>query len=395
VITTVNSHRPARRPRVLQVVQRYFPELGGLETHVGEVSRRLAARGDFDLSVLTTDRTGRLPKHESMDGYQVIRRRSWPRERDYYFSPGLAVEIIRGDWDLVHFQGVHTLVPPVGMLAATAARVPYALTFHSGGHSSDLRSAGRGLQWRVLTPLLRAASALIAVSRFERDHFGAATGIDPSRFTVIPNGGALPPVAVGERPVPGRIVSSGRLEKYKGHHRVIEALPIIRKNRPEAHLVVLGSGPYEGELRALAERLGVADAVSWRTVAPADRAAMARELAAAVVMAAMSSYEAHPVAVMEAVTLGLPVVGFDVAGIGDLVEDGLVSGISAQAGPQEIAAALEQELKAAQAGGFRPHQVAALALPTWEGSAQALGAVYQDVLAAHAGGSARHGRGPR
>ena len=51
----------------------------------------------------------------------------------------------------------------------------------------------RGLQWTVLTPLLRRASALVAVSRFERGHFSAATGIDPSRFSVIPNGGALPP----------------------------------------------------------------------------------------------------------------------------------------------------------------------------------------------------------
>jgi glycosyltransferase involved in cell wall biosynthesis len=377
---TDNSYGTGRRPRILQVVQRYFPELGGLETHVGEVSRRLAARGDFDLSVLTTDRTGRLPKHEWMNGYQVIRRRSWPREKDYYFSPGLAEEILRGDWDLVHFQGVHTLVPPVGLLAANAARVPYLLTFHSGGHSSDLRSAGRGLQWKVLTPLLRRASALVAVSRFERAHFSAATGIDPSRFTVIPNGGALPPVAVDVRPVPGRIVSSGRLEKYKGHHKVIEALPLIRQSRPEAHLVILGSGPYEDELRSLADRLGVGDAVLWRSVPPADRAAMASELAAAVVMAAMSSYEAHPVAVMEAVTMGLPVVGFDIAGIGDLVEDGLVTGVSAQAGPEEIAAALGQVLKASQAQGFPAHQVADVRLPTWEGSADALATIYQDVL---------------
>ena len=61
---------------------------------------------------------------------------------------------------------------------------------------------------------------------------------------MIPNGGALPAVAPDVRPVPGRIVSSGRLEKYKGHHRVIEALPLIRRDRPDAHLVVLGNGPY-------------------------------------------------------------------------------------------------------------------------------------------------------
>ncbi len=385
-----SSHSLGRPVRVLQVVQRFFPELGGTETHVAEVSRRLAARGDFEVTVLTTDRSARLPRYESMDGYQVIRRRSWPRDKDYYFSPGLAPVIARGDWDLVHLQGVHTLVPPLGMLAANAARIPYVLTFHSGGHSSDRRSAGRGLQWKALTPLLRRAARLVAVSRFERAHFSAATGIEPSRFTVIPNGGALPTVPTHVHPIAGRIISSGRLEKYKGHHRVIEALPLIRRSCPEAHLVVLGSGPYEAHLRLLADRLGVHDAVTWRSLAPGDRAAMAEELASGTVMAAMSSYEAHPVAVMEAVTLGLPVVGFDVAGIGDLVDDGLVTGISPQAGPQQIAQSLQQALQSHQASGSPRHTPVTLDLPTWESSAASLAQVYHDVLAS----PDRHPNGP-
>ena len=53
------------------------------------------------------------------------------------------------------------------------------------------------------------------------------------------------------------MLSSGRLERYKGHHRAIEALPLLRSTHPDAHLVILGGGPYEAELRALAERLGV------------------------------------------------------------------------------------------------------------------------------------------
>ena len=44
-------------------------------------------------------------------------------------------------------------------------------------------------------------------------------------------------------------------------------------------------------------------------------------------MAALSEYEAHPVAVMEALALGVPAVGLDTAGIGDLVQDGLVRGV--------------------------------------------------------------------
>lgn len=371
----------ARRPRVLQVVQRFFPELGGTETHVAEVAGRLVRSGEVDVTVLATDRSGRLPRQDVVGGVPVLRRRSWPREADLYLSPGIVPVIARGGWDLVHLQGVHTFVPPLGMLSAALSRTPYVLTFHSGGHSSAARSAVRGAQWAALAPLLRRADHLVAVSRFERGRFAEAAGIDPARFTVIPNGGALPPVPADVVPVPGRIVSSGRLERYKGHHRAVAALPAVRREVPGAHLVVLGSGEFEGELRRLAERAGVADAVEIRSLPPADRSAMAHELASASVMAAMSSYEAHPVAVMEGVTLGLPVVGLDVAGIGDLVEDGLVTGVPEDADDDAVAAALVPALRATAARGPVPHAPLDVELPTWETSAEALAQVYRDVLA--------------
>lgn len=368
------------RPRVLQVVQRFFPELGGTETHVAEVGRRLAARGDVELTVLATDRTGRLPRQESRDGYRVIRRRSYPESLDLYVCPGLVRVIRGGDWDLVHFQGVHTFVPPLGMLSALSARTPYVLSFHSGGHSSTARASLRDVQWKVLAPLLRRADHLIAVSRFEKAYFSRVTGVDPDRFTVIGNGGALPE-APGVVPVPGRIVTSGRLERYKGHHLAIEALPEVRRTIPEAHVVVLGTGAYEPELRALAGRLRVTDRVDFRSLPPGERAAMATELGSASVMAALSSYEAHPVAIMEAVTLGLPVVGLDVAGTGDLVEDGLVQGLPPDASTGQIAAALVAALQQVAAAGPHPHRPVAVDLPTWESGAQTLAGVYADVLA--------------
>ncbi|WP_345453812.1 glycosyltransferase family 4 protein [Nocardioides marinquilinus] len=367
------------RPRVLMVTQRFLPEMGGTETHVAEVASRLAAAGEFDVTVLATDRSGALDRSETRDGYRVLRRRSWPAERDYYLSPGVAADVARGRWDLVHVQGVHTFVPPVAMAAARASRTPYVVTFHSGGHSSPARRDARRLQWRALTPMLRRAEHLIAVSRFERAHFAGATGIDETRFSVVPNGGALPLLPEAVSPRPGRIVSAGRLEHYKGHHRAIQALPLVRQVVPEADLLILGSGDYEPALRSMAARLGVEDAVTIRHLPPHDRSAMARELATAGVMAALSSYEAHPVGVMEAVTVGLPVVGLDVAGTGDLVADGLVTGVPADASALAVADALVDALRATAARPG-PHERRAVDLPTWETTAEGVAAVYRRVL---------------
>ena len=301
--------------------------------HVHEVTRRLSALGSFEITVLTTDRSRRLPREEVVDGASVLRVPAWPRRRDYYLAPGIAAVIRQRKWDLVHCQGIHTPVPWLAMISARRVGLPYLVTFHTGGHSSRLRNAMRTTQWRLAGPLLRDAGSLIAVSRFEAVTLARHARLGDKPVIVIRNGGALPPPRTGTVTVPGRIVSSGRLERYKGHHRVIEALPYVMREIPEAHLLILGSGPYESNLCELARRLGVSDRVSIKHVAPADRQGMATALAESSVVAALSDYEAHPVAVMEALSVERPVVGYDVAGIGELVAEGWVRGVPHGAPP--------------------------------------------------------------
>ncbi len=359
-----------RSLRVLMVCARYLPDLGGIETHVNEVARRLTILDEFDVTVLTTDRTRKRASEEVVQGVNVLRVPAWPRERDYYFAPQISSVVGQRDrWDVIHCQGIHTPVPLLAMRAARRANIPYVVTFHTGGHSSKYRNALRSIQWRLAGPLLRNAESLIGVSHFEAKTISEQARLGRRSLSVIRNGGTLPPPPEGTAVVAGRIVTSGRLEKYKGHHRVIEALPYVMRDIPEAHVIVLGSGSYESELRALASRLDVADRVSIRQVAPADRAAMAGALAEASVVAALSDYEAHPVAVMEALSVGRPVVGYDIAGIGDLVTEGWVWGIR----PGSSAATVAQTI--VEAISARP-LVDPAQLPTWDDCAKQLMRVY-------------------
>src|SRR5690242_10096626 len=182
----------AWRPmRVLFVTPRYFPFMGGIETHVHEVAQRLAATG-VDVTVLTTDPSGKLPTREEVAQVTIRRVRAWPAHKDYYFAPEVARVIAREPWDLIHCQGIHTLVPPLAMRAAIRAKIPFVLTFHTGGHSSRMRNAVRSLQWMTLRPLLARAKALIGVSTFEADFFRRTLHLPANRFVVIRNGGQLP-----------------------------------------------------------------------------------------------------------------------------------------------------------------------------------------------------------
>ncbi len=357
--------------RVLLVTPRYYPESGGVETHVHEVSRRLAQRG-VEVTVLATDRTGSLPVVEESDGVTVRRTRAWPAKRDYYFAPFVYRCIGQERWDIVHCQGVHTLVPPLAMAAARRFGVPYVVTFHTGGHSSGLRNAARGLQWTALRPLLAGARRLIGVSQFEVDLFRSRLRLPSERFAVIPNGASLPAVEPsGEGTTPGtQIVSVGRLERYKGHHRVLAALPLVRQRCPDARLLILGSGPYEPALRQMARDLGVAEQVEIRAIPPGDRQGMAAALAGAAVVALLSDYEAHPLAVMEALALGRPVLVADTSGLSELARMGQARAVPLQSTPQQVAAALLEQMRT-------PLLPRPVDLPTWERCTDELLSVYR------------------
>jgi glycosyltransferase involved in cell wall biosynthesis len=362
--------------RILMVAPRCYPFTGGIETHIHEVGPRLVARG-LVIDVLTTDPSGDLPVEEDVRGMRVMRVPAWPKNLDLYVAPAVYGVIRRGNWDLVHFQGYNSFVVPIGLAAAIRSGVPFVLTFHSGGHSSRLRNAVRRPQHALLRPLVVKASRLIGVSQFEADFFSARMGVPRERFAVVPNGAAMPAASPGIRVDPHLIVSSGRLERYKGHHRVIAAMPELIRKVPDARLRVVGTGAYEGELRRLVAALGLEARVAIGTIPGSERQRMADLLASAGLFVLFSEYEAHPVAVLEALSLRRPVLVSDTSGLRELAEKGLCRALPCDAVAEDLAAVMAEELSA-------PREVPNLDLPDWDACAQALSEVYGDVLGGRA-----------
>lgn len=366
--------------RVLMATPRFHPDMGGVENHVREVSKRLVGRG-ADVTVVTTDVSQRYPSQEFVDGVEVLRAPAGPRGKDWLFSPQLYHIIRDGHWDLVHVQSYHTCVAPIAMLGALRSRRPYVLTFHGGGHSSVLRNRARPLQWRALRPLVRRADRLVALAKFEVELYGRAFGLRPEAFAVIPNGSDFPE-GPANNPVETEhdlVVSIGRLEKYKGHHRVIGALPDLLSVRPHARVLILGSGPYESTLRDVSERLGVADRVEIRAIPPADRKAMAHAIARAAIVVLMSQYETHPLAALEALALRRSLLVAATSGLTEVARAGNGRTIALECSDRELAAAIADQLD-------HPAVPRAVTLPTWDDCADRIQALYLDILEARQGG---------
>jgi glycosyltransferase involved in cell wall biosynthesis len=359
--------------RIAMVSSRYPPFVGGVETHVYEVARRMAERG-LDLTVLTTDLTGELPSIEH-DGPLTVRRyRAWPRKFDLYVSPALVRQIREGGYDLIHVQGVNNLLPPMALRAAQRSGVPTVATFHGGGHSSRVRKMVRGMQWQAVGPLLRRTKALVAVCHFEIEMWSGRLGLEPGRIRLIRNGAEPLPVGAAPPEVSGSplVCSIGRLDRLKGHQRVIEAMPALLEIEPGAHLAVIGRGSFERELRRLASRLEIDHAVTFTSFDATRREALGALVNRSDVVVLMSEFEAHPVAVVEAIALGRKAVVADTSGLSELAAEGLAVAVPLDSTPRALAQVLADVAR-------RPDPVAPN-LPTWDDCVDEICRLYGEIL---------------
>jgi glycosyltransferase involved in cell wall biosynthesis len=350
---------------------------GGVERHVREVSSRLLAMGHA-VSVVCADPSGETVGVSVVDGVTVTTVAAWPKHRDWRFAPAVWRAVREARCDLVHVQSYHTFVAPIAMAAALRSRVPFVLTFHGGGHSERWRNHIRVAHRALLRPLLRRAAKLIAVAQFEISEYGRELHMSPERFVLIPNGTDLTVVPTAdERDQSDQrevvIATIGRLERYKGHHRVLAAMPALLRVEPGARLLVVGVGPYEDDLRAQAATLGVSEHVEFTSVPAGDGEGMGRLLSGVDVVVLLSEFETHPLAALEAAAAHRRLIVADRGGLIELAQDGLARAVPLDLAPAEIAATVLEVLA-------EPPPTGEVRLTTWNDCAQSLADLYLEVV---------------
>ena len=231
----------------------------------------------------------------------------------------------------------------VAMLLTALFRVPRVVHVHAGEFADYYRDAGP-LERFAIRRGLSSAHRIIALTASWKAVLDEIAGSDS---VVIPN-----PVAVPERARPpkcGMVVFLGRYGEQKGTPTLLRAFAEIAPAHPEARLVAAGDGDREGAL-ALARELGIANRFEAHGWLPhADGLAL---LAHAAVFVLPSREEGLPVALLEAMAAGAPVVASAVGGIPDIVEDG-VHGRLIPPGDQRALAATLNGLLAEPAGAER------------------------------------------
>jgi glycosyltransferase involved in cell wall biosynthesis len=220
---------------------------------------------------------------------------------------------------------------PAGVIGALAARL-HRLPLVVHAHGSDIHRYARPGSWgaRAARWALARAAAVFAVSRELAARIEAGLGVPPERIRVVrmgvderhfglENGCAPAAGAAGAAPASRlRVLFVGDLEPAKGIRRLAEDIARRRELSPRIALEVVGDGVDRGALEAVAaERPGF---LSVRGRLP--QAEVAARCRGSDLLVLPSAGEGCPLAVLEALACGLPVLASPVGGIPELVEDG-------------------------------------------------------------------------
>jgi len=221
---------------------------------------------------------------------------------------------------------------PIGAVASYLTGVPLIVTLLGGGdvclmeNSPALAALGRfgfrrasavtALSQEMLTAAhaLGLRGGLVVPQGVNTQLFCAGSGDSLRRSLGIPEGA----------PVVG---SLGRLTRMKGFEYLIEAMPAVLEQVPDAYCVIGGDGDLRDELVAIASRLGL----SRRVILPGSIAwhdtpnlyAMCNVLVVPSVVADNGNRDGLPSVLLEGMASGAPVVASRIAGIPDVVDDGV------------------------------------------------------------------------
>lgn len=313
-------------PGISHLVAAYPPHLGGMEAVAQALAQEQSRRGR-DVEVLTTTMGAESAPLREREGAVTVRRHPARVVAHTPLSPSLGRSVLAVPADrILHVHVAQAAVLELARLRRLRTGAPYVAHLHLDIEASG--PAGRLLpaykRWS-LGPALRAATRVIVLNEAMGDLVRTRYRVPADRVVVVPNGVADDYVRLGAArsttPLDGplRLLYAGRLAKQKNLPRLLHAL--ARVSAP-VHTRIVGDGADRRALEQLSAELGLAG-VEFLGVQRGAEYRAQLEWAQAWVLP--SDAEGMPIALLEAMAAGLPVVATDVTGTRELLgSDGLL-----------------------------------------------------------------------
>lgn len=346
--------------KILMLSSYFPPSVGGIETHVYELSKELVKQG-HQVTVIARNETEYCTKHvaENVEGINVLwlsnyEQEGTPANSKIVNSPKYWMPVIKAwytgiklalqqDFDVVH---AHSVVPiaMIGAVVALLKRKPLVVTVHE---SQFLYGMENKYYRFIARHTLRRAKDIIAVSK--ELYMSASVITSRNDVKYIPNGVDVckftphfVPITQRKFPMNRKIVlCARRLDAEKnGVKYLLKAIPLVLKEYAQVLFVFVGNGlsqvQINRQLRNCKEHIKLVGSVPNK-----DMPAYYNE---AHIVVLPSLYEATSIAGLEAMACGKILVGTNVGGIPELIAENDTGFLCEPKNPKSLATALIKAL---------------------------------------------------
>lgn len=327
------------KPRIVIFSIAYEPLVGGAELAVRNITDRLSSY-EFDL---ITCRFNRAHQRREKIGNVNVYRVGFGNKIGRYLYPALAFRLAsrlhreksyRVAWSIMAaYAGAAAL-----MFVRRHQNVNFLLTLQEGDSIEHIHKQVWGFKKRW-QEVFKRADGVQAISSFLADWArkeGAKCPVE-----VVPNGVNLGKFsAQGRSAWGGKIITTSRLVPKNGIDILIKAFSVViatptqGRGKQSLKLLVLGAGPEEGKLKNLAKELEVADRVEF--LGNIANEELPKYLAQADIFVRPSRSEGLGSSFLEAMAMGLPVIGTKVGGIPDFLHPSLTLPLQGREKQEEV-----------------------------------------------------------
>jgi len=295
-----------KSPRILYVINSLG--IGGAETLLYNVASEIHKNKIADIDICTLYGKGNLGEKLHSEGLRIY---DFSFEHKYSCKAVAELKklIKNGKYDIVH---AHLF--PSGYYAALSSFLiePHRLIY------TEHNIYNRRRKYKLLRPLeniiYNRFDKIIAVSNTVKDELKNWLPAVSKKTVVIPN--AVPINACSELNKDIDILFVGRLEKVKGVDLLLDALKILNKGYKT---FIVGNGAERKNLESLARNLGLHDSVVFTGARSDVKDFMCRSK----IFVLPSRWEGIPLALLEAMGLGLPVIASKVGGSVEVIQHGV------------------------------------------------------------------------
>jgi len=313
--------------KILFVSDFYYPHIGGVTEHIYHLANEFESMG-HKVSILTADIEGNLKPDERRVirlGKSMVIPMNQSNARVTGWVDLSSLSNVVNDYDVIHIHGI--IAPTLPLLSLKVSRQTNIFTFHPTFESSNLYKIFKG----YLKHYLDKIDGKIAVSvtaresicrYFPGDYRIIPNGVDPNRFKNS-----------GKKKNPFEILFVGRIEPRKGLQFLIDALPRVKKEFPEAKLTVVGGGYKDMKLVIPSELKNSINFLGF--VAPSDLPEIFSH--AAVFVSPAICGESFGIVLLEAMATETPVIASNIPGYRCVVKDGKNGILVTPANSKEIA----------------------------------------------------------